>query len=66
MNFRSRDSAVGIATGYGLDGREDGLRVPVGASLSPLRVVQADSGADPASYPIGTGTSFPGGKAAGM
>jgi hypothetical protein len=27
--FWSRDSAVGIATGYGLDDREVGVRVPV-------------------------------------
>jgi hypothetical protein len=27
----SQDSAVGIATGYGLDGRSVGVRVPVGA-----------------------------------
>jgi hypothetical protein len=27
----SRDSAVGIATGYGLDGRGVGVRVPVGS-----------------------------------
>jgi hypothetical protein len=30
----SRDSAVGIAAGYGLDGREIGLRVPVGSRIS--------------------------------
>jgi hypothetical protein len=28
---RSRDSSVGIATGYGLDGRGVGVRVPVGS-----------------------------------
>jgi hypothetical protein len=28
-----RDSAVGIATGYGLDGRGFGVRVPVGAGI---------------------------------
>jgi hypothetical protein len=31
----SRDSAVGIATGYGLDDREVGVRVPVGSRISP-------------------------------
>jgi hypothetical protein len=31
---RSRDSAVGIATGYGLDNREFGVRVPVGSRIS--------------------------------
>jgi hypothetical protein len=29
---RSRDSAVGIATGYGLDDRGVGIRVPMGGS----------------------------------
>jgi hypothetical protein len=29
---RSRDSAIGIATGYRLDGRGFGFRIPVGAS----------------------------------
>jgi hypothetical protein len=28
--FRSRDRVVGIATGYGLDDRGVGVRVPVG------------------------------------
>jgi hypothetical protein len=49
-------SAVGIATGYGLDGRGDGV---------VLHVVQTVSGAHPASYPMCTGGSFPGGKATG-
>jgi hypothetical protein len=30
---RSRDSAVGIATGYGLDDRGVGVRVPVGSRI---------------------------------
>jgi hypothetical protein len=36
---RSRDSAVGIATGYGLDDRGVGVRVPVGSTIfsSPCR-----------------------------
>jgi hypothetical protein len=54
---RSRDSAVGIATDYGLDGRGVGVRVPIWARCfsSPRR---------PASYPMGAAGSFPGGKAA--
>jgi hypothetical protein len=48
----SRDGAVGIASGYGLEDQGVGVRVPVG------------SGAHPASYLIGTGGSFPVGKAA--
>jgi hypothetical protein len=47
---RGRDSSVGIAIGYGLDGP--------GIDSSP---VQTGTGAHPASYTIGTG-SFPGVK----
>jgi hypothetical protein len=36
----SRDSAIGIATGYGLEGRGVGVRVAVGQDFSPLHVVQ--------------------------
>jgi hypothetical protein len=36
-----------------------------GQELSLLHVVQTGSGAHPASYLMGTGGSFPGGKAAG-
>jgi hypothetical protein len=63
MDSGSRDSAVGIATGYGLDGREVGVRVPVGARFAPLHVVPTGSGAHPASYPMGTGALFPGREA---
>jgi hypothetical protein len=31
--MRSRDSSVGIATGYKLDGRGIGVRVPVGSRI---------------------------------
>ncbi|PNF15401.1 hypothetical protein B7P43_G00944, partial [Cryptotermes secundus] len=31
----SRDSSVCIATGYGMDDRVVGIRVPVGGALSP-------------------------------
>jgi hypothetical protein len=31
--IRSRDSAVGVATGYGLDDRGVGVRVPVGSRI---------------------------------
>jgi hypothetical protein len=33
MSRWSRDSAVGIATGYGLDNQGVGFRVPVGARI---------------------------------
>jgi hypothetical protein len=61
----SRGSAVAITTGYGLDDRGAGVRVPVGQEFSLLHVVQTGSGAHPASYPMGTGGSFLASKAAG-
>jgi hypothetical protein len=61
----SRDSSVGTATGYGLNDRGVGVRVPVGQEFSLLHVVQTGSGVHPTSYPMGTRGSFPGGKAAG-
>jgi hypothetical protein len=33
QSFGSRDSAVGIATSYGLDDRGVGVRVPVGSRI---------------------------------
>jgi hypothetical protein len=57
LNDRIRDSSIGIATGW--------VRFPAVHDFSHLHSVQTDSGAHPASYPRGTGGSFPGGKAAG-
>jgi hypothetical protein len=58
---KSRDSSVGIALGYGLDDRGSRVRFPAGAGNSSLHHrVQTGSGAHPASYPMGTGGSFPG------
>jgi hypothetical protein len=57
------DSAVGIETGYGLDGRGVGVPVPVGVRFFSYPRRPDRSGAHPASYPMGTGGSFPGGKA---
>jgi hypothetical protein len=63
---KSRDNSVGIATGYGLDDPMTGFRFPEGAGNFSLRHhVQTGSGVHPASYPMGTGSSFTGGKAAG-
>jgi hypothetical protein len=63
---KSRDSSVGIATGYGLDDRMIGVRFLEGAGNFSLRYhVQTGSGAHPASYPMRTTGSFPGGKVAG-
>jgi hypothetical protein len=66
MDFsKSRDSSVGIALGHGLDDRGSRVRFPAGAgNFSIHHRVQNDSGAYPASYPMGIGL-FPWGKAAG-
>jgi hypothetical protein len=48
---------------YGLDDRAIEVRSPTGADFSSSPCVQTSSGAYPASYPVSTGGSFPGGKA---
>jgi hypothetical protein len=59
----SRDSSVSIAMGYGLGDRGS---IPGGGwEFSLHHLVQNISGAHQASYPLGTGGSFPGGKADG-
>jgi hypothetical protein len=61
--LQDRDSSVGIATGFGLGGWGS---IPTGARIFLLlSSVQTGSGAYPASYPMGTGGSFSGFKAAG-
>jgi hypothetical protein len=63
---KSHDSSVAKATGYGLDDRSSRVRFPAKAgNFSLPNSVQKGSGAYPASYPMGTGGSFPGRKAAG-
>jgi hypothetical protein len=62
---RSRCSSVGIATGYGLDGRGVGVRVPVGSRTFSSPRCPDRLWAHPTSYPMGTGGSFPGDKTAG-
>jgi hypothetical protein len=58
--------SVGIALGYELDDRGSRVRFPAGAgNFSLHHRVQNGSGSHPASYPMGTRGSFPGGKAAG-
>jgi hypothetical protein len=55
-----------IALGYGLD--DWGFRVLFPAGIGNFSLHQRDqngSGAQPASYPMGTRGSFPGGKVAG-
>jgi hypothetical protein len=64
--FKSHDSSVGIALGYGLDDRGFRVGYPAGAkNFSLHHRVQNGSGAHSASYPVGTGSSLPTGKAAG-
>jgi hypothetical protein len=55
----SRDSAVGIEIGDGLNDLGVGVRVPVRASFSLLHVVQIGSGAHPASYLMVAGALSP-------
>jgi hypothetical protein len=63
----SRDSSVGVVTGYGLDNRGSGVRFPAEAeNFSLHHRVQNCSGTHPVSYPMGTWGSFPGGKATGV
>jgi hypothetical protein len=62
-NTQSHDSSVGIALGYGLDDRDSRVQFPAGAgNFSVHHRVQNGSGAHPASYPMRTRGSFPGGK----
>jgi hypothetical protein len=62
----SRHSWVGIALGYGLDDRGSRVRFPARAgNFSLHHRVQNGSEAHPASYPVGTGSSFPGVKRPG-
>jgi hypothetical protein len=49
---------------YGLDDRAIEVRSPTAAEyFSSSLCVQTGSGAHPAPYPMGTGGSYPGGKA---
>jgi hypothetical protein len=60
--YRSQDISVGTATGYKPDGR--GSTSVRARDLSLVYSVQTGYWAHPASYPMGTGGSVPGGKAA--
>jgi hypothetical protein len=57
----SRGSSVSIVSDYRLDDR--GSIPDRGGEFSFSPCVQTGSGAYPASYPMGTGGPFPGGKA---
>jgi hypothetical protein len=59
-----RCSSGGIVSDHGLDDWKIEVRSPTGAEdFSSSPCVQTGSGAHPASYPVGTGSPFPGGKA---
>jgi hypothetical protein len=59
--MESLDSSVGIALGYGLDSRGSMVRFPERSENFCLhRRVQNVFGVHPASYPMGTGSSFHG------
>jgi hypothetical protein len=61
--IRSRDSVVGVATGYGMDDRGVGIRVWIESRIFFLvHVVQTGFEAQPTSYTMGTGGSFSGVK----
>jgi hypothetical protein len=57
--IQSRDSAVGLATGYALSRSSDSVK------NSLLQIFQTGSGVQPTSYKWVPGGSVPGGKAAG-
>jgi hypothetical protein len=66
LPFKSRDSSVGIALGYGLDDQGSRVRFPAGAgNFSLHHRVKTGSGAHPSSYPMGNRGPFLRGKAAG-
>jgi hypothetical protein len=56
---------AGIATGYGLGGREVGVRAPVGALIS-FHAIQTGSEAQPTFCPVDNQGSFLMDKAAGV
>jgi hypothetical protein len=55
-----KETGVGIATGWTAR-----VQFPALQDFSLLYVVKTESRAHPASYPMGTGGSIPGGKSAG-
>jgi hypothetical protein len=58
-------SVFGIVTAYGLDDGGVGVRVLVGSRIFTSLYHLDWLGVHPTSYQMGTGGSFPGGKAAG-
>jgi hypothetical protein len=52
MNFKSRDSSVGIALGYGLDDRSSMVRFPAGAGNFSLHHRVQNGSGSPSQPPI--------------
>jgi hypothetical protein len=63
-NFFGTGIAYSIVTGYGVDDRGIGVRVPVGSRIFPMSS-RLGLGVHPASYLMGIRDSFPEGKATG-
>jgi hypothetical protein len=64
FHYTEPGSSVSIVSDYGLDDRAIGVRSPAGEKyFSSMLCAQTGSGAHPASCPVGTWGSFPGGKA---
>jgi hypothetical protein len=59
---QSRDSSVGIATDYGMDGGGVGVQIPAGARIFSFTLCRPAQG--PIQPPMGMGGYFPKGKAA--
>jgi hypothetical protein len=60
----NRSSSGSIVSDYGLDDRTIEVRSPTGAEdFSSSPCIHTSTGAHPDSYLMGTGGSFPGGKA---
>jgi hypothetical protein len=62
LAYRSRGSLGSIVSDYGLGDRAIEVQSPTGTDFSSSPCVQTGSEAYPASYPMGTWDSFPGGK----
>jgi hypothetical protein len=60
------ESAIGIATGYGLDDQGVGYRLLMGSKLSLLHIIQTGTGAHPSSHTKRILNSFRENKEAGL
>jgi hypothetical protein len=63
--MKSRGSVVGIVSGYRLDNKGSEFESKSGQKSSLLHIVQSGSVAQPASYPMGSASYFPGAKQQG-